>query len=188
MTKNYYKILDISQDASIAEIKRAFRKKAKEYHPELNNTSEAEDNFILVNEAYDILIHPKAREIHTAEISSFINPLKNPSYAHWVKVAQERALVHLRLPYNEFTRTKFYQSTNTLPYLLFVVEMIVGILLLCFSLFTLWYADEQRVLSVVLFLASLPIAIFLIVQAAAGFASMSKFKKIERKRKTVRTT
>jgi len=182
MNKDYYKILDIPRNASVAEIKSAFRKKAKEYHPDLNASSGAEDSFVLVNEAYDILIHPKAREIHEAALSSFIDPMKNPSYLHWINVARERAMIHLRLPYNEFTRTKFYQMTSTLPYLLFVIEFIVGISLLAFSLFTLWYADEQRVLSVVLFISSLPIAIFLLVQAAAGFSSMSKFKRTERKR------
>lgn len=182
MNKDYYKILDIPRNASNAEIKSAFRKKVKEYHPENNTSSNTEDNFILVNEAYDILIHPKTRDIHEATLSSFIDPMKHPSYAHWINVARERSLVHLRLPYNEFTRTKFYQATATLPYLLFVVEFIVGICLLGFSLFTLWYADDNRILSVVLFIISLPIAIFLLVQAAAGFASMSKFKKIERRR------
>ncbi len=187
MNKDYYKILDIPHNASVAEIKSAFRKKVKEYHPELNSSSGAEDNFILVNEAYDILIHPKTRDIHEATLTNFFDPMKNPSYLHWINVARERSLIHLRLPYKEFTRTQFYQTTSTLPYLLFVIEFIVGICLLAFSLFTLWYADDNRILSVVLFIASLPIAIFLLVQAAAGFSSMSKFKSAERKKTRTKT-
>lgn len=51
-----YKVLDVSQSSSADEIKKAFRKKAMQYHPDRNQgDSSAEQKFKEVNEAYDIL-------------------------------------------------------------------------------------------------------------------------------------
>lgn len=54
-TKNYYSVLGVGVSASSEEIKSAYRAKAKQYHPDINKSSDAEDIFKLVNEAYDTL-------------------------------------------------------------------------------------------------------------------------------------
>lgn len=60
MISDPYKILGVSQDATKEEIKKAYRQKAKEYHPDLHpNDSEAERKMNEVNEAYDMLNHPE---------------------------------------------------------------------------------------------------------------------------------
>jgi len=55
--KDYYQILNISQDASAEEIKKAFRRLAMCYHPDRNpeNIEEAGDKFKEINEAYEVL-------------------------------------------------------------------------------------------------------------------------------------
>ncbi|HOP65930.1 MAG TPA: molecular chaperone DnaJ [Bacilli bacterium] len=53
--KDYYEILGVSKTATQEEIKSAFRKKAKEYHPDLNKSPEAEAKFKEIGEAYAIL-------------------------------------------------------------------------------------------------------------------------------------
>lgn len=54
--RNYYAILGISRDATHDEIKKAFRKLARQYHPDVNsNDTQAEDKFKDINEAYDVL-------------------------------------------------------------------------------------------------------------------------------------
>jgi len=59
--KNYYDVLGVARDASADEIKKAFRKLAMKYHPDRNNTTEAEDRFKEVNEAYAVLSDPEKR-------------------------------------------------------------------------------------------------------------------------------
>ena len=59
--KNYYEILGVSQNASMEEIKKAFRKLAFEYHPDRNKTKSAEERFKTINEAYQVLSDPKTR-------------------------------------------------------------------------------------------------------------------------------
>lgn len=54
--KDYYKILGVDKNASAAEIKSAYRKLAKKYHPDLNpDDDSAQDKFKDVNEAYEVL-------------------------------------------------------------------------------------------------------------------------------------
>lgn len=63
MTKDYYDILGVSKDASQAEIKKAYKKLAKKYHPDLNkDNDEAEKKFKEVNEAASVLADEEKRK------------------------------------------------------------------------------------------------------------------------------
>lgn len=60
--KDYYQILGIKKDASDAEIKSAYRKLARKYHPDVNKTKEAETKFKDINEAYEVLGDKQKRQ------------------------------------------------------------------------------------------------------------------------------
>lgn len=57
-TRDYYDILGVSKSASGQEIKQAYRKQALQWHPDRNKSSEAEQRFKEINEAYEILSDP----------------------------------------------------------------------------------------------------------------------------------
>ena len=60
--KDYYKILGVPKDASAADIKKAFRKLAREYHPDVAKVKKgAEEKFKEINEAYEVLGDPENR-------------------------------------------------------------------------------------------------------------------------------
>lgn len=60
--RNYYDVLGVSKTASANDIKQAFRKLSKKYHPDINKGADANDKFKEINEAYDTLSDPKKRE------------------------------------------------------------------------------------------------------------------------------
>lgn len=60
---DYYKVLEINKDASPEDIKKAYRKLARKYHPDLNpNDKEAEHKFKEINEANEVLSDPEKRK------------------------------------------------------------------------------------------------------------------------------
>ena len=63
--KDYYKILGVDRKASEDEIRKAYRKLAKQYHPDYNpNNKQAEDRFKEINEAYEVLSDAKKRSTY----------------------------------------------------------------------------------------------------------------------------
>jgi len=63
--KDYYKILGVDRKASDDEIRKAYRKLAKQYHPDYNpNDKQAEEKFKEINEAYEVLSDPKKRSYY----------------------------------------------------------------------------------------------------------------------------
>lgn len=59
--KDYYKTLGIDRTASADELKRAYRKLARKYHPDVSKEKNAEDKFKAVQEAYEVLKDPEKR-------------------------------------------------------------------------------------------------------------------------------
>ena len=63
--RDYYKILGLERDATEEEIKLAYRKLAKKYHPDLNQRDPlAKDKFIKLKKVYDTLIDPAKRKFY----------------------------------------------------------------------------------------------------------------------------
>jgi DnaJ-class molecular chaperone len=62
MPRDYYEVLGVERSASETEVKRAFRKLARELHPDVNaHDSEAEEKFKVAAEAYEVLSDPEQR-------------------------------------------------------------------------------------------------------------------------------
>src|SRR5437867_5277548 len=83
-TKDYYGILGVKKNASAEDIRKAFRKLARKFHPDVNpNDTKAEERFKEISEANDILSDPKKRKIYDqlGFYSDNIDPAAAEAYA-----------------------------------------------------------------------------------------------------------
>jgi DnaJ-class molecular chaperone len=72
MDEDYYKILGISRNASDADIQKAYRSLARQYHPDVNpDDDSAKKKFQSIQKAYDVLKDPEKRELYDRYGSSF---------------------------------------------------------------------------------------------------------------------
>jgi hypothetical protein len=105
----YYKILDLPSDSSVEEIKKAYRKKARLFHPDINQAPDARDFFIGATEAYEFLIayHEKIK----SDEQEYYKAMEE-----WRKYRQcrahKRATVYARTPYKTFKNSSFYRTTR----------------------------------------------------------------------------
>lgn len=62
--RDYYEVLGVQRNASQDEIKKAFRRLARQYHPDVNKAPDAEAKFKEINEAYEVLSDPEKRSMY----------------------------------------------------------------------------------------------------------------------------
>ena len=89
----YHHILGVSENATLTEIKKAYRILARKFHPDMNPAEDAAEQFIRVTEAYEILTGERKQ--------------KQTSYARPVSyedLARERAKAYARMRYEEFRK------------------------------------------------------------------------------------
>ena len=83
MPATYYQILECSRNASQEELRQAYRRLAKKYHPDKSTSSAHEERFKLINEAYHVLSDPQKKVFYDLQISSrpnYPHPASRPRY------------------------------------------------------------------------------------------------------------
>ena len=63
MARDYYGILGVDREATEQEIKKAYRKLARKYHPDVNQSEEAQERFAEISLAQEVLLDPQKRSI-----------------------------------------------------------------------------------------------------------------------------
>lgn len=128
----YYKILDLPAGSTVEEIKKAYRKKARQYHPDINHAPDAKDRFISVTEAYEFLL--ACHERIKYEEQEF-----NRAMEDWRKYRQhrsrKRAEVYARTSYTKFKNSKIYKSTRIFDGTTILFSFGVSILVLIYTIF-----------------------------------------------------
>ena len=108
---DYYRVLGLQQNASDDDIRKAYRKKAMEYHPDRNNSPDSQEMFIRISEAYEYLIsHPYRRNITEEEVRR--------NYQAWIDYrraeARRRAEEYARASFDEFRKSPLYQQAKVI--------------------------------------------------------------------------
>jgi hypothetical protein len=127
----YYDILGLPVNSSIEEIKKAYRKKARLYHPDINPSPEAKDKFIRVTEAYDFLMASHEKEY-----------LDDQDYfrivEEWRKYRQDRsrqrAQYYARSSFASFKSSKYYKSTRLLDTSSVIYSFAIAVIVLLYTI------------------------------------------------------
>ena len=80
--KDYYRDMDLATNATPEEIRGQFKRLAKEYHPDKNNSDYAKKRFAEINEAYNVLNDPQKRQEYDFHRNSFFNFQRNERRNH----------------------------------------------------------------------------------------------------------
>jgi hypothetical protein len=92
--RNYYKVLEVSENASPEEIKKAYYKLIKQWHPDHNpHTPISDDMMKMYNEAYDVLSDPKKRHAYDDSIGILHSDVPSDVYQH--KYSYKTEYAHL---------------------------------------------------------------------------------------------
>ena len=72
--RNFYKLLGVPNDADEVVIKKAYKKLALIYHPDVNKVPDAQERFIEINEAYETLSDPNSRLPYDIALKTYYSP------------------------------------------------------------------------------------------------------------------
>jgi hypothetical protein len=129
---DYFEVLGIASTSSLDEIKKAYRKKAREFHPDINHESGAKDIFISVTEAYEFLMTYRQKLLTDQEAY-------DKAMDDWRKYRQDRsryrAHVYARAPYSKFKDTNFYKTTRIFDGTTIIFSMVISIMVLVNTIF-----------------------------------------------------
>jgi len=133
---DYFKILGLEKGCTVDEIKKAYRTKARLYHPDINPSPEAKDKFIAATEAYEFLLTYRER-IATDE-EAFKQAMDD-----WRKYRQfrsrRRARVYANASYERFTNTSFYKTSRIFDGTTIVMAMVIAIMVLAIAVYGYFY-------------------------------------------------
>lgn len=119
LMQDYFSILGVRRDASERQIKDAYRRLAKEFHPDVSSHPDAKRRFVEISEAYIILSDPEKRKwLRSDEIRKHRERQKQAAYEAWVKkqqiLARKRAEAIANSDYAKFEQSPIYKTAMAL--------------------------------------------------------------------------
>ena len=155
MVESYLHILGVDQNANLNDIKKAYRIRAKELHPDRNDAPDAQEKFVSLTEAYEYLLEnwmylKPTRPKTEAEIQA--ERERERAYRRWLweeslrikKKAEEMS----RMKFEEFKKTQVYRTTNMLSSLTNYLALLFGVAIIIGAFIGLFHQPEEDELKV----------------------------------------
>jgi hypothetical protein len=95
--KDYYQILELEPNCTVDDIKQAYRRLAKKFHPDINKSPDAHQKFIEISEAYEVLLHRTSYDNHSQQQTQY-------DYEAFIRDVREAAQKQARMRYEKFAR------------------------------------------------------------------------------------
>ena len=124
---DYYEILGLPFNSTIEDIKKAYRVKARLYHPDINPSPDAKDLFIRATEAYEFLLanHNKIKTDDQAYSQAMENWRKYRQYR-----SRYRATAYARASYGNFKKSGLYRTTRIIDGTIVIYGLVISILII----------------------------------------------------------
>lgn len=144
MKTQYHQILGVDENATLREIKKAYRKQAQLLHPDVNSSPDAHEQFVLLNEAYDYFQKVKSGKQPNRRRTTGRTQTNYQSSRNWQaeerRRARERARKHAQMKYEEFVQTDYYKTSEAMHTVLdFSIFMMVLLLLTFVPAISIYY-------------------------------------------------
>lgn len=143
MSKDYYNILNISNNSTKAEVVKAFRELAKKYHPDKNHSTNASEKFREVFEAYEILKDENKRKTYDQYWKQKYQnkTVRNqsdfePEFKEQREYAKQSAEKYSKMPYEDFINSAIFEIKFAIKKTPTIGAII---LLFCLGLFFLFF-------------------------------------------------
>jgi hypothetical protein len=180
-TADYYRTLDLTPEASVAEIKKAYRQKARLYHPDISKNQNTQELFISATEAYDFLISYRNKIITDHEADSQV-------ITDWQKQSQKKsrrkAYTYARGSYSTFKNSNLYKTTRFFNGTITICGFVLSIIIVIYTITGYFYRlkhpipeMEKPSLFVFIMLLIVGIAFFLVSLASLTNHIKSSAKK-----------
>jgi hypothetical protein len=178
---DYYRTLDLTPEASVTEIKQAYRQKARMYHPDVSKNPNTQELFISATEAYDFLISYRNKLNTNQEVDS-------QAITNWQKQSQERsrrkAYTYARGSYSAFKNSNLYKTTRLFNGTINICSLVISIIIVIYTITGYLYRlkhpipeIEKPSLFVFIMLLIVGIAFFLVSLASLTNHIKSSAKK-----------
>ncbi|MBC7920119.1 MAG: J domain-containing protein [Ferruginibacter sp.] len=180
MLDEYYHLLEVTPEASLEEIKRAYWRLAKQWHPDVNPSAEAKERFIRIHQAYEILVTYRWTDQSvplTPDGSALQGELFGQNF-RWDRNQdnrRERVAAFARVQYEEFRRNNerfknslWYWPAKVFTYFAWMVGSLAGV---GFLFFPFWVAFSLQQTKVALTLFPFSLLVSLLGLAIVGAAS-----------------
>jgi len=138
--KNYYSILGIDKNSTNAEIKKAFRKMALKFHPDINLSLDAKDIFIDIYIAYDVLIDSQKREIYDRYVENYSlinNSLTPLEILEFEKKSSTKGEELSILSYSKFRLLLLDKFINLYDTIKFILKAIILVLFIYSAIYSI---------------------------------------------------
>ncbi len=142
MMYDFYKILGVERNASVSQIKLAYRQKAKLYHPDVNTSASAHDFFTILNTAHETLCNERKRKRYDLKLE--YEQFKTTTTAAAASAPQQthRDYAYRRKPQHEYQprheEKDFEPSTPLFKFLMFSI-LFIGMLCIFIPSLAVYY-------------------------------------------------
>lgn len=176
LEQKYYSVLGISANASANDIKKAYRSKAKQLHPDRNPSPTAEEDFVELNEAYEYLVELKTNGRKATKDKS-ISDFEKWWYAEAAR-RKERAKQQARMRYEEYINSKEYKLTESFDHVINIFFALVSVSILIVNpiLGYIYGGGAGIFISILIIIMTLPLTLPVVVQLNKLKLSIISFK------------